>query len=275
MPNNKDRLRANPLSLANMVDRAIGDAEPEVVEREVVVYQDNPNAIQRHDDGTMTYKQFTMTPVGMVIPEHVEIEAWNDVGRVIRDLDTSISWVIGDWALYAKREWRATASEIAEAFGYETSTIETYVSICEAIPSLIRNQTAHFSHHRLVSKLGSRDLQQAWLAYMGHFKLRIADAKTEMALMVVYNTEQTINLIYRSLEIDVRLIEFDDIKKRLPKKTPRSDDAYELRNDWLEYIRVEEPKRASMTPDQLERLAERYEWLGKHFLDEARSIKGK
>lgn len=271
MADNKKRLNANPLDLRSMVDNAIG--EPEV--KEVVVYQDNPNAIQRHDDGTMTYKRFVMTPVGLVVPEDMTDDEWNDVGRVIRDLDTSISWVIGDWALYAKQQWKAMASEIAEAFGYETSTIETYASICENIPRLIRNQTAHFSHHRLVAKLGNQDLQVAWLAYLGHFKLRIADAKTEMALLVAHKPDAVLVRLAAAIENNVHLSDFDEFKKQLPKKNRRRDDPYEMRNNWLEYLRIEEPKRASMTPDQLERLAERYELLGKHFLDEAKSIKGK
>jgi hypothetical protein len=238
-----------------------------------VVYHEN--AIQRHDDGTMTYKRFTMTPVGLILPEKIEIDEWNDVGQVIRDLETSISWVIGDWALYAKREWNAMASEIAKAFGYETSTVETYVSICESIPRLIRNQTANFSHHRLVAKLGDRDLQATWLYYMGFFRLRIADAKVDMAHLVSYESEQAISLLIRAVEENKTINEFDEFKKRPTKKSSRRDDPYEQRNNWLDYIRAEEPKRAFMSPDQLERLAERYEWLGKHFMDEAKSIKGK
>lgn len=245
--------------------------------REVIVYQDNPNAIQRHDDGSMTYKRFTMTAIGLVLPEEISGDEWEDVGQVIRDLDTSISWVIGDWALFAKREWDATASQIAERFGYETSTIETYTSICEAIPRLIRNQTAHFSHHRLVAKLENPNLQKAWLAYMGGLRLRVADARSDMALLVELEAYEAIECLYQAVDAKKRLSEFDRFKQKSKKLSskPQKSDSYEMRQNWLEYIRVEEPKRAQMSPDQLERLADRYEWLGQHFLNEAKSIKGK
>lgn len=273
-PNNKQRLRDNPITLQGIVDTAIGDGEPEVIEREVIKYTDNPNAIQRHDDGTMTYKRFTMTAVGLIVPDDTSGDEWNDVGHVIRDLDSSISWVIGDWALYAKRQWEATASQIAEAFGYETSTIETYTSICEAIPRLIRNQTAHFSHHRLVAKLSNRDLQVAWLRYMGHHKLRVVDAKADMAKLVVTDDSAAIHWLARAVDENKLLGEYNEFRSKLTNHTPTAkDDPYELRNKWLDYIRAEEPKRAMMTPDQKERLAERYEWLGKHFLNEADNLK--
>lgn len=274
MSQKRDRLEQAKPTLRGLTDAMIG--QPEVVEREVVVYQADPNAIQRHDDGTMTYKRFRMTAVGLVVPEDVEEPEWEDVGHVIRDLESSISWIIGDWAAYANRNWNMTAAQIAERFGYEQSTVETYISICTAVPGLIRNQTATFSHHRLIAKLGSQALQTAWLHYMGALRLKVTEAKFDMALLVSCTEDEAIRWLYHALEHQARLIEFDYFKQKNPRlpKTKRGD-PYELRNNWLDYIRTEEPKRPNMTPDQLDRLADRYEWLGKHFLEEAQSIKRK
>jgi len=216
MAGNKDRLKASALQLQNMVDTAIGDGEPEVIEKEVVVYQDNPNAIQRHDDGTMTYKRFTMTAVGMVIPEGIKEVEWEDVGAALKDLDSAISWNLGDWADYANKAWGKEYKAIALQFGYEPDTIKVYASIARSMPTLIRNQRVSFAHHRTISKLDDRDLQSAWLNYAAFHNLRVADMKRDMVFLVEHTSAQSVEWLYHAIQHEKRLGQFEELNPSRP-----------------------------------------------------------
>ncbi len=274
MPSNKDRLRANPLSLANIVDRAIGDAEPEVVEREVVVYQDNPNAIQRHDDGTMTYKRFVMTPVGMVIPEGVEEPEWEDVGNVLKDLDSVVSWNLGDWADYANKVFGKEYKVIAAEFGYEPDTIKVYASIARSMPTLIRNQRVSFAHHRTISKLIDRDLQSAWLNYAAFFDLRVADMKRDMVFLVEYKSPAAIEWLYHAIRMGKRLGYFEELNPQrdvLPENSSLPNLASEitlLRNN-AEYIANEYSRFDELSSESQKSFLEHLDF----FVDSANKIR--
>lgn len=127
-----------------------------------IVEVDNPAALNPAGEGVYVYKRFTMTPIGLEMPPDTTEAEWLDIGRVIRNLETSISWVIGDWAYYAHAEWETPYEAIAEAFGYEVETLYTYGTIIRAFPTSIRNRGASFGHHRAVVKLPPAE-QQKWL----------------------------------------------------------------------------------------------------------------
>jgi hypothetical protein len=206
-----------------------------------VIYQDNPNAIQRHDDGTMTYKRFTMTPVGMFIPEGVEELEWEDVGNVLKDLDSVVSWNLGDWADYANKVWGKEYKVIAAEFGYEPDTLKVYASIARSMPTLIRNQRLSFAHHRVVSKLDDRDLQSAWLNYAAFHGLRVADMKRDMAFLVEHKSSLATDWLYHAIQEKKRLGEYEELNPKqdaLPESSSLPNLASEItliRNN-AEYI---------------------------------------
>ncbi len=162
MASSKDRLKANGLTLQNMVDAAIGDVQPEVVEREVVVYQPDPNAIQRHDDGSMTYKRFTMTKIGLHIPDDVTPDELMDVGQVIHGLQSSIQWIVGDLMNGMKRIYGDSYQRVATELGYEVKTVQEWASICRKVS--IRMEGLTFGHHQVVAPL-EPEYQEQWLQW--------------------------------------------------------------------------------------------------------------
>lgn len=158
----KNRLTNNPLTLENVVNAAIGDVQPEVIEREVIVYQDNPDAIQRHSDGSMTYKRFTMTPTGLVVPEDVQSDELVDVAKVIIGLQSSIQWIVGDLMNSMKRMWGDSYQRVAAQLGYEVKTVQEWSSICRKVS--IRMEALKFGHHQLVAPL-EPDMQWQFLKW--------------------------------------------------------------------------------------------------------------
>lgn len=167
----KKRERRNPVA-PNMIEETmaiIGAPQQDVIEK--LVYQDNPNAIQRHDDGTMTYKRFTLTPIGLHVPEDVEPDELRDVARVIRDLQTSIQWIVGDLLNSMERVWGKSYQTVAEQLGYEVKTVQEWASICKNVS--IRMEGLSFGHHQLVSSYSPED-QHWWLQWAMANKASIA-----------------------------------------------------------------------------------------------------
>lgn len=134
------------------------DAEPE----KQIVYVTPEDALLPQPDGGMQYKRFVMYPTTLVIPEDITKAEWGDLGKVLKQLDTTVSWVVGEWAEYANKHWNFSYEKIAERFGYEVSTLMTYTSIVRKVPTLIRNQGLSFGHHRLVANMNAEQ-QQMWL----------------------------------------------------------------------------------------------------------------
>jgi hypothetical protein len=150
--------------------------EPEVVEKEVIIY--DPNAIQRHDDGTMTYKRFTMTPVGLIVPEDVDKDELRDVAKVIHGVQTSIQWIVGDLMNSMKRIWGDTYQLVAEELGYEIKTVQEWASICRKVS--IRMETLTFGHHQLVAPYPPED-QQRMLEWAANNQASIRDLRKAIA----------------------------------------------------------------------------------------------
>lgn len=153
MPSKLDNLQKRAPTLAGVTAIAVG--QPEVIE--VIKYEDNPNAIQRHDDGTMTYKRFVMTPVGLHVPDGVRKEELEDVAVVIRGLQTSIQWIVGDLMNSMERVWGNSYQTVAYRLGYEIKTVQEWASICNKVS--IRMEGLSFGHHQLVAPHKPEDQQ--------------------------------------------------------------------------------------------------------------------
>lgn len=140
MPSNKDRLRnEGRLTLRSITDMAIGDGASEIPE----------NALIPAADGNYIYKRFTMTPVGLIVPEDVQAEELKDLGRVIHGLQTSIQWIVGDMMNSMRRIWGDSYQSVAADLGYEVKTVHEWASICRKVS--IRMEGLSFGHHQLVS----------------------------------------------------------------------------------------------------------------------------
>lgn len=135
------------------------------------------NAIVRKQDGTMSYGRFTITQTGLKIPENASTEELAEIGIILRNLDRIIAWNIGDWAKHLHHTFNVSYEKIAEQFGYQIDTLYSYASVCEAIPTLIRNQGQSFSHCRLVMKMKPRD-QRKWLERSTKHNWTVAELRT-------------------------------------------------------------------------------------------------
>lgn len=127
-----------------------------------------------HQDGNISYKRFTISRVGLVIPEDASGEEMAEIGIILRDIESAVQWCIGDWAKYLTNRFDVSYEELGKQFGYTVETLYSYASVCDAIPILIRNQGVSFSHHRLVTKMKPRE-QRKWLALAAKNEWKVAE----------------------------------------------------------------------------------------------------
>lgn len=104
-------------------------------------------------DGSLLVHGFQLSPTGLIAPESVNFESWEQVGHLLFRLEGSIQWLIGDWLLYGDQvEWGKT-DEIAQALGREAQTLYHYKSICQTFEFCRRRQNLSFGHHDAVRGL--------------------------------------------------------------------------------------------------------------------------
>jgi len=134
------------------------------------------DVIKREADGTLTYKRTTMTAVGLVMPDDMTEDELVEIGTLLRGMENSIQWLLGDWLNRAERMWGRIYDDVD---GYTYGTLRTYASVARSVQLSIRIDKLSFAHHQLVAAL-SPDDQRGWLAYALENNLSVAQMRKAM-----------------------------------------------------------------------------------------------
>lgn len=219
------------------------------------------NALVKREDGAFVYKQFVMTATGMDIPEGTDAPAWDDVGLVLRGMESAVSWWVADWAAYAHRVWGATAKEIAEAFGYEVETIEPYMSVGLAVPGLIRNQAVSFSHCRRVAKM-AEGLQRRWINLSARHRLTLEAFKVEIRAIDSLDYDGKVAKLDAALSQNLLITQLPGIKRPTPPKVDKTEKQV---HTFTSYVKTEQDNVPYMNEQQRKDFADRAQWLSEHY----------
>lgn len=131
-------------------------------------------ALVPQSDGTLEAGRYRITRTGMELPDDLTEAEWREIGKMVKTLESSVSWVIGDWAAKANKLWGISYEEIARQFDYGKNTLKQYASVCNQVHPNSRHPRVPFSHHRLVTSFSSSE-QKA--------KIKLAiDPKTDRVL---------------------------------------------------------------------------------------------
>ncbi len=234
MAGNKDRLKANGLTLQNMVDTAIGDGEPEVIEREVVVY--DQNSLVNQGDGTFRYKDYVLTKKGLLFTGDGNPDQWNELGTILFKFEMSLQIWLGDWLVQAERTWGETYSTIADKYEKDVDTLYNYHWVCSSVDFSLRGENLNFSHYKAVAALSPED-QNYWL--------RLAESKGWSA---------------RAMERNMHKIGKPERKKR-----QEGADESAIAKSYTTYIETELPGLENAPSQLRQSIAERAEWLSQRY----------
>lgn len=165
---------------AKQLDRAMysGEELPEEFVRSLA--EVNGAALAVAHDGTIQVGAFTFTATGLVVNGQTTLGEWESVGGVLRRLDASIQWLIGDWINYGERQWGKTYEQVAEATGYEVTALRNFAYVANAVDSSLRSDELSFGHHQLVAPM-EPELQQQWLDYARTNGLSISQMRDAIA----------------------------------------------------------------------------------------------
>lgn len=151
--------------------------ESEVVERVIEVIPEN--ALLYQPDGSIQAGHFTLTKTGLLISEGATKEEWGELGRMLKGLNQSLQWIIGDWVNYGEKQWRETYEHIADETGLDVKTIYDYAYVARSVHFSVRTETLSFGHHKLIAGF-DRKMQRQWLDYAVDKKLSVSAMRQQI-----------------------------------------------------------------------------------------------
>ncbi|HMG44580.1 MAG TPA: DNA methyltransferase [Acidimicrobiales bacterium] len=92
-------------------------------------------------------------PRGLDLPEGIPFEDWAAVGEVLRSMEGSIMWWLGDWWRYGERSYGEASSQAAPT-GYSGETCRQAAWVADKFAETVRRHTdLSFGHHYAVAAL--------------------------------------------------------------------------------------------------------------------------
>lgn len=104
--------------------------------------------------------EFTKTQ--LKLDRHMKFEHWERLGTLLRSVEGSIQFWIGDWVRFGENKWGEKYAQAVDATGLDYGTLANAVSVAKNVDSSLRNEKLSWSHHVAVAKLGPAD-QRSWL----------------------------------------------------------------------------------------------------------------
>lgn len=116
---------------------------------------------------------FQLTPNGLLAPQDVDRETWEQVGSLLHRLEGSIQWLIGDWLVYGENLAYGELQARVEAAGHNYQTIRNYMVVCRAFELYRRRYNLSFGHYHAAASL-PEDQQDQALTYAQENNLSVA-----------------------------------------------------------------------------------------------------
>jgi len=96
------------------------------------------------------------TPTGLVLPEGIDFEEWTAVGEVLRQMEHSVMWWLGDWWRYGERAYGEASSQAAPS-GYSLATVQNAAWVADRVEPFRRLKGLSWGHHQAVAALESTE----------------------------------------------------------------------------------------------------------------------
>lgn len=112
--------------------------------------------IESNTAGTLTaLGDCEVTRTGLSIPEGVEFERWEEIGKQLKLIEGSVLWWIGDWLNYGESKYGETYSQALEATDYSYDTLKQAKRVSARYEMGNRLPNLSWLHHR--DALGADD----------------------------------------------------------------------------------------------------------------------
>lgn len=132
--------------------------------KEQLAAQSNGLTVQ---EGGLVVQGFQFSPTGLIPPDEITQESWEQVGLLLFRLEGSMQWLIGDWLAYGEDLQYGQVKQIADSLGKDYKTLRNCMTVSRAIEVSRRRDTLSYGHHEAVTKY-EPDEQAQYLAYAQH-----------------------------------------------------------------------------------------------------------
>jgi len=111
---------------------------------------------------SVVIKGAVITPVGIDIPEDMEIHDWLALGEAIKLVNRGLAWALGDWLNFGEFKYGEMYAQALEETDYDYGYLRNLKWVASRIPRENRRPDLRFAHHQVVAPLPP-DEQKYWL----------------------------------------------------------------------------------------------------------------
>jgi hypothetical protein len=94
-----------------------------------------------------------LNEVSLTLPDGLSLDAWLKIGRVLRTVERSAMWWIGDWIRYGERRYGRMYEQAMQTTGYSYQTLADAKWVAEQYEISARAEKLSWSHHRVVARV--------------------------------------------------------------------------------------------------------------------------
>jgi hypothetical protein len=124
--------------------------------------QDRAALIETFSTREIRTGPFLWTSVGLKAEGEIHRGDWEATGQILRRLDVSLQWLIGDWIVAGEKLGYGDHQSFAETIGFEVKTVYDFSYVARNVQFSVRTENLSFTHHKLVAPLNP-DEQVYWL----------------------------------------------------------------------------------------------------------------
>lgn len=119
------------------------------------------------------------SPTGLDLPAGIDFEEWMAVGEVLRSVEHSVMWWVGDWWAYGDHAYgdRAAQAVDSERWSFQTFADAGWVS--RSIETSDRSEVLSWTHHRVLAPL-DRSERLALMRDAEEKEWSVAELKSEV-----------------------------------------------------------------------------------------------
>lgn len=96
------------------------------------------------------------------IPGSLSFDHWERLGGLLRSVEGSIQFWIGDWLRFGEERWGEKYAQATEVTGLDKGTLMNAAYVARNVQFSLRHENLSFSHHAAVASL-KPDEQRTWL----------------------------------------------------------------------------------------------------------------
>lgn len=175
--------------------------------------------IVAEESGVLRVGAFRLTPTGMTVDSNTPaLDDWEQVGVILRKLEGSIQWLIGDWFVQGEHLWGSIYSSKAQALGFEEKTLRDYAYVARNVKLSIRIDNLAFAHHQVIAA-ETPEMQPLYLEYAHVVGVTVSNLRADRRLLKEFDDTMEESLLRMAIKQRTRITELEPVRKALDAST--------------------------------------------------------